>query len=165
MNYKQQIRKLIREEINKVFEFFDFQIDSAEQIETSKALHTLPRKGISDEINNINLIDFEQNQKNKKANGYDENFDDVTVPSLNNGIAPTLTNLYEDATVNKDAQAAMFNLDYSNNPEKNKGEFGEETKKTVKDFNDNINRELNQIAYVANVDNLKPITNIFGISK
>jgi len=165
MNYKQQIRRLIREEINKVFEFFDFQIDSAEQIETSNALHALPRKGIADNINNINIIDFEQNKKNKKTNDYEEDFDDVTVPSLNNGIAPTLTNLYEDATVNKDAQAGMLNLDYSNNPEKNKGEFGEETKKAVKDFNDNINRELNQITRITDVDNLKPGTNIFGISK
>ena len=63
MNIKKEIRVFVRKEIKKILEAFEFEVAASEQLAKTSSIHKLPRKGISDSINNYNLISVEQDKK------------------------------------------------------------------------------------------------------
>ena len=146
------IRKLIREEINRLFEIMDFQSAAAEQIATNMSLFRLPRKGIDDSINIFNQVQFdkdkEKNQEEKEA----EPGETMGYPAFNTANATTRTNIYESEKEVKESygiygstDAAQQNLDWERLPEKKTGEFSKEAEAEFDMHNDNINRSLHEV--------------------
>jgi hypothetical protein len=138
---KFKIKKLIREEIAKIFEVLDFQTNAVENLATSSALHKLPRKGIDDSINNYNII---QTQIDKNQEEENEKLFDV--PGKQHS-AVVRTNIYEREGFYGATIAAQDNLDYSNNPTsiEKKANFGQNTQDEVDLYNDNIKRTLTEV--------------------
>ena len=159
---KNQIRKLIREKIQKLFEMQEFQGEEVAQLEKSKAIYTLPRKGIADDINTFNQLQAEK-EKDETAEQREAELDnEFETPASNNGTAPTLTNVYENASVVGGVVAQMQNLDSERGgtrPPKAVYPFGKEQQKAIEDFNDNIDRDLNQIQYPGDTEGMLPANN------
>ncbi len=156
---KHIITKLIQNEINNLFEILDFQMDSEQQIATTSAIHKLPRKGIDDTINNINQIAFDNYNKKTEEEKNDEFKNNANIPQSNVTIVLTLTNIYEDTTVNLDAQSGQDNLDFDRGTRPAKASLGKESEKAIEDFNDNIDVTLNKVKRLSNANNLKPPMN------
>jgi hypothetical protein len=136
---KFKIKKLIRQEIDKILEVLDFQTNSVENLATSKAIHQLPRKGIDDMINNYNLVqsELERNQEEENEKLFD-------VPGRQHS-ATVRTNIYEREGMYGSTMAAQDNLDYDNLPIIKTGALNKNSQENVDLHNDNIKRELNLI--------------------
>jgi len=178
MSGKEIIRKIVKKEIDGLFEALEFQADSARQLGVSMALNKLPRKGIDDSINNFNQVEFETSQQDSEEEREEELNNRFKDTSSNAYTAPTLTNLYEevdageeveineDAEINEDigvnasASLGQDNLDFDRGTRSPKASLGAETAETVKYFNDNIDRALNQIKYPGNTNDMFPPANI-----
>ena len=162
---KNLIRKIIREQISKLFELEQFETKSAEQLAQSMALYKFPRKGVDDMINNFNQVEFErektEEEKEQKLK------DAARTPSINGPMATTLTNLYESEIeesygIYGSTEAGKLNLDKTPiiQPINKKVSLGKETEEKVSEFNNNIDIEMNQIKYPGNTNGTKPPINI-----
>jgi len=144
---KFRIKKLIKEELNKIFEALDFQADAAHQIAMNMSLFKIPRKGIDDSINNFNII---QTQKEKLENSEEKEEDLETnfqVPPSNTQNAVVKTNMYEAEGIGMyDSTVAMQqNLDVEKTVPPKTSNFSKETEDEFKLHNDNIERALKEI--------------------
>jgi len=148
---KFRIKKLIKEEINKLFETLGFQGDSAQQIATNMALFKLPRKGMDDSINNFNQIraklDKEESQEEREEE-LDVNFK-PTAPNI--PAATVMTNIFEAKDIEESygiygsTEAAKKNLDSEKPAPPISGAFSQEAQDEFDLHNDNINRSLKEI--------------------
>ena len=142
---KFKIKKLIKEEINKLFEALDFQADAAEQIAMNMTAFKLPRKGIDDSINNFNII---QTQKEKLETPEEKEEDlenGFEAPAFNTPNAATKTNIYEAEGADGmygGTIAMQVGLDKVNNPMP--ATFGKEAEDEFALYNDNIERALKE---------------------
>lgn len=152
-----KLRKIVRSHINEIYEFQD---EMASQISMNKAVYELPRKGMDDSINNFNQVNAQKKEKETERDREEENDKLFNSPTLNSYTAPTLTNIYEDATVNLDAQVSQDNLDreIQQNPFPNSDD---DKQKVIDFFNSNIDIILNKIKYPGNTDNMTPPNNKF----
>ena len=156
---KNYVRKLIREELNKLFEISDFQSDSARQIATNMALFKLPRKGMDDSINYVDQMQFElgkQESEEEKEEDENNNFH-VPAPAQ---MAPVSTNIYEIKSKIKDivdkkveesygiygsTQAAEDNLDWEQPTTQTTGQFSQDAQDEFDLHNGNIKRALKEV--------------------
>lgn len=154
------IRKIIKEQISLLFEMQNFEIKSQEQLATTETMNVLPRRGIADSINNENLI-FTDNEDKDPIESAEEtvtnNFDTAVANAY---TAPTLTNMFENASVNSTASLEAQNLDRVIVP--NTNSLGNKTKELVDFLNNNIERELNMIKSVGDNENMLPPINSVG---
>lgn len=159
MDIQKEIRNVIRDEIKKMFESFDFEVASAEQLAKTSSIYSLPRKGINDTINNYNLVSIEQDKKKSEQEKEEEQKQMFKILPANAAIAPTLTNLYEDASVNATSQPQQDNLDFDSGNRPIKASLGKDTEKAVSDFNNNIEMSLKKIKYPGKTDAKYPPVN------
>jgi len=150
------IRKLIREAVDKLFELQRFQGEEAEQLSMSTAMHTLPRKGLDDSINNWNQVEAQRDGMKTGEELEDEWDSNSNTPSPAY-MAPTSTNLYEG--LNSDAANASKNLDFDRGTRPPGGGIGADAQAVVDEFNDNINRELDDVKYPGVTSGMFPPTN------
>lgn len=159
MDVQKEIRNFIRKEIKKIFESFEFEVAAAEQLAKTSSIYALPRKGISDTINNFNLLSIEQDKKKSEEEKEEEQKQMFKILPANAAIAPTLTNLYEDASVNATSQSQQDNLDFDRIKGPMKASLGKETEKAVEDFNNNIEMTLKKVKYPGKTDAKYPPIN------
>lgn len=134
---KFKIRKLIKEEIDKLFEIQGFQTDSAEQMAQNIARFNLPIVGIHPSINDFNLIQTELDKEQSEEEKEEELNNKFKIPSLNTLGATTMTNIFEDVC---NSMAAQDNLDTEMDP--SPSTFGKEAQEEFDLHNDNIKRDL-----------------------
>jgi hypothetical protein len=148
---KNKLRKLIREEINNLFESLGFQSSAAEQIATNMALFKIPRKGIDDSINYYNQIQSYLDKNEPEEEKEEEIKNNFEVPDFNNPNAATRTNIYESEGIEESCgiygstEAAKKNLDREIKPSPKTANFGKESQEEFELRNDNINQELTYI--------------------
>lgn len=127
------LRKIIREQINMMFESQFFQTDAAEQLAMNMSRFKLPYKVFDDSINYRNQVDAQL--KN----------DDL----LNQPLSSTTpTNIAEEKIIEGQSiygltGAMQQSLDKENSPA-NIINFGKNSQKEVDEYNDNINRALKE---------------------
>ncbi len=139
---KNQIRKTIREEIQKLFELESFQTDAAEQLAMNISLHKLPRKGMDDSINYFNQVQLQKEKEKSQEEKEKEVEDGFGLPSSSPN-APVLTNVYgESYGMYGSTHAAQQNLDWERPLEPKKGFFSQEVQDEFDLHNNNIEREL-----------------------
>jgi hypothetical protein len=148
---KNYIRKIIKEEIQKLFEIADFENAAAQQIATNMSLFKLPRKGIDDSINYFDQLQFQiSNDQIQKGEEQDLN-DKFDVPALNTPNAMVATNVYESKKVKESygiygsTEAAKKNLDYDRTTDVATASFSQDAQDEFDWHNDNIERSLNEI--------------------
>jgi hypothetical protein len=148
---KFRIKKLIKEEIDKLFESIGFESDAAQQIATNMALFKLPRKGMDDSINYFDQLQFQLNKENPEEEDIDNQFD---LPTPNIPAATTTTNIYEEKKIKENfndnniydgTTAAMKNLDWERPVSPQTGSFSKEAQEEFDLHNDNINRALKEV--------------------
>jgi len=139
---KFRIKKLIKEEINKIFEVLGFQSAAAQQLATNMALFKLPRKGMDDSINYYDQVMWDLHKKDSEEEKEEDLENNFKYPSANNQDAPVSTNIFEDVT---NPIAAQKNLDYDRTVSPKTANFSKEAQEEFDLHNDNINRELNGI--------------------
>lgn len=152
---KFRIKKLIKEEIKKIFEGLEFETAAAEQISTNMALFKLPRKGLDDSINNYNQIQSQKSRYETPDEKEDSVEDDFKSPELNAPNAATLTNIYESKEKDKeieesygiygDTAAQQQNLDFDRGTSVNTANFSTDAQDEFDLHNNNISRELNTV--------------------
>lgn len=157
---KNYIRKIIREEIDKLFEVQDFQMASEEELAKTKALYKIPRKGIDDMINYANIIATELEQDKSEEEKQEDLDKNTEYPAPNAFTAPTSTNVYETYTFYGGTQAAQDNLDFDRGVGVQTGFLDKDAQETVDWFNDNIKRELSGIKYPGDTGGMTPPGNI-----
>lgn len=138
---KFRIKKLIKEEIDKLFELLDFQSDASRQLATNSALFKLPRRGMDPFINYSEMSDFEKDKlesQEEKEQDIEQNFKS---PSLNNSSATVRTNIYEEINL---VDAGQQNLDKDVSSPLYGG-MGKEAQDEFDLYNDNINIALNEV--------------------
>lgn len=152
---KFRIKKLIQEELNKLFEVIGFNAASTEQIATNMALFKLPRKGMDDFINNYNQIQCYLDENPDDEDKEKELDDEFEFPSINGPSATVSTNIFEEKKESKkkkiekesygiygSTQAAQDNLDRVVTP--SPANFGDDAQAEFDMHNDNINRSLKE---------------------
>lgn len=158
---KFRIKKLIKEEIRKLFEILDFQADSAEQIATNSSLFKLPRKGIDDTINNYNQAKYfmsKYESGDEDGEKKEEELNKFSPPELSPAGAPVSTNIYEsdkeikkvqenfnDNNIYDGTAAAMQNLDWERPVSPRTANFGKDSQDEFDLYNDNIDMALKEI--------------------
>jgi hypothetical protein len=139
---KFRIKKLIKEEIDKLFEILGFQSSAAEQMATNMALYKLPRRGMDSSINNYSQVQWLLDKEASEEEREEELKDKFKSPSFNTPNATVSTNIFEDVT---NPMAAQKNLDWERLPEPKNANFNKDAQEEFDLHNDNINRELNKI--------------------
>lgn len=142
---KIRIKKIIKEEIDKIFEALDFQSDAAEQIAMNMTVFKLPRKGIDDSINNFNIIQAQKEKLETPEEKEEDLENGFEVPAFNTPNAATKTNIYEAegaAGMYGGTTAMQAGLDKVNNPMP--ATFGKEAEDEFALYNDNIERALKE---------------------
>lgn len=156
---KFRIKKLIKEEIDKLFENLGFQSDSAHQIATNMALFKIPRKGMDDSINNFNIVQFELNKKESQEDREKEVEDKFEIPTPNTPNATVATNIFEsrekkakkveenfnDNNIYDGTAAAMKNLDWERPVSPKTAAFSQDAQDEFALHNDNIKRSLEEV--------------------
>jgi hypothetical protein len=149
---KFRIKKIIKKEIDKLFETLDIQYPATEQMAINSAMFKLPRKGVDDSINNYNqvqsILDTQRTEEEKE-----EDFKNKFLePVLGSSMATVSTNIYESLKdidesygIYGSTQAAQQNLDWDRGVSPATANYGKETQDDVDLFNGNIERDLNAI--------------------
>jgi len=156
----EKLRQYIREQLSIIFEMQNFEIKSAEQLAVTQTMNTLPRKGIADSINNENQLFIDDENKNAVESAektVTNNFDSAMANAY---TAPSLTNMFEDASVNAGAGLEAQSLDRVIAP--NTNALGDKTQEIVDLLNNNIERELTMIKSVGGGENMLSPTNSVG---
>ena len=147
---KNRLRKIIRKEIDFLFETLAFQNTSAEQIAIDMTHNIFPKKGVDDMINNFNELQWEIDQKESQEEREKDNEQNFAFASANSGGAVTRTNIYESdleegQSIYGSTNSAQHDLDWSSMPLKNIGMLDADAQKEVDLQNDNISRSLNEV--------------------
>lgn len=154
---KFKIKKLIKEEIDKLFESLEFQNAAAQQIATNMALFKIPRKGMDDSINYFDQVQFQLNKEKSQEEREKDVEDEFETPSPNTPSAPVTTNVFEsdekkkvkenfnDNNIYDGTTAAMKNLDWERPASPKTAKFSKDAQDEFDLHNDNINRALKEI--------------------
>lgn len=151
---KYRIKKLIREEIKKLFEILDFENSSAQQMSMNMSLFKLPRKGLDDSINNFNQVQIELDKNKSDEEKEEEMSNKFNSPQLNAYGATVSTNIFESEKKEEvdesygiygPTAAEQDNLDWDRGTSVNTANFSKEAQDEFDLNNGNIERELNEI--------------------
>jgi len=151
---KFRIKKLIKEEIDKLFESLGFESAAAQQIATNMALFKLPRKGMDDSINYFDQVQFQLDKEKSEEEKEEDVENQFDLPTPNVPAASTTTNIYEEKKIKENfndnniydgTTAAMKNLDWERPVSPKTGSFSTEAQEEFDLHNDNINRALKEV--------------------
>lgn len=151
---KFRIKKLIKEEIDKLFESLGFESAAAQQIATNMALFKLPRKGMDDSINYFDQVQFQLDKEKSEEEKEEDVENQFDLPTPNIPAASTTTNIYEEKKIKENfndnniydgTTAAMKNLDWERPVSPKTGSFSAEAQEEFDLHNDNINRALKEV--------------------
>jgi len=148
---KFRIKKLIKEELDKLFEVLDFPTTAVEQMAMNMSLFKLPRKGMDDSINNYNLVQACLDKEDSPEEKEEEVIDKFNSPAINSGGATVSTNIYEAKEIEESygiygsTQAAQQNLDSDGGVPPKTASFTKDAQEEFDLHNNNIDRELKEI--------------------